>query len=53
MGFRFVQMKGIAPLQREIIARVKKNTLKNLKNLLFQNQQAKFNQSGYKKIILG
>jgi hypothetical protein len=39
-------MKGITPLQGEIIAK-SKNTLKFLKNLL-QNQQAKINQTWYK-----
>jgi hypothetical protein len=43
IGFKFVQRKGIALLQGEIIAK-SKNALKIFKNLLLQNQQAKFNQ---------
>jgi hypothetical protein len=43
-GFKFVQMKGIAPLQGEIIAKEQKYTELKKKKNLFQNQQAKFNQ---------
>jgi hypothetical protein len=44
-------MKGIAPLQGEIIA--KEQTCTELKKNLFQNQQAKFNQTLIVQIILG
>jgi hypothetical protein len=37
-------MKGIAFLQEEIIAK-SKNALKIFRNLLLQNQQAKFNKT--------
>jgi hypothetical protein len=43
----FVQRKGIAPLKGEIIVKME-NALKFCKNLLLQNQQAKFNQRWYK-----
>jgi hypothetical protein len=44
-GFKFVQMKGIAPLQGEIIAK-QIHTLKYFfENLLLQNLQAEFNQT--------
>jgi hypothetical protein len=41
-------MKGIALLQGEIIAKESKYTEFFLKNLLLQNQQAKFDQTWYK-----
>jgi hypothetical protein len=44
-------MKGNALAQGEIIAK-EKNTLKFLRNLLLQNQQANFNQT-YCKSFLG
>jgi hypothetical protein len=43
-GFKFVQTKGIALLQEEIIVKEYKCT-KKFKNLL-QNQQAKINKLG-------
>jgi hypothetical protein len=43
-GFKFVQMKGIVLLQVEMIVNI-------LKNLLLQNQQAKFSQTV--QIIVG
>jgi hypothetical protein len=49
-GFLFVQIKGIALLQGEIIVNEQKYT-ESLKNLL-QNQQANFNQIWY-KLFLG
>ena len=44
-GFKFVQIKGPASFQGEIIA---KNILTNLKNLLLQNHWANFNQTWHK-----
>jgi hypothetical protein len=38
----FGQIKGIAPLQGEVIAK-SENTMKIFKNFLLQNQQAKIN----------
>jgi hypothetical protein len=52
-GLKFVQIKGIAPLQGKVITYSKKvkNTLKIFKNFLLHNQLAKINQTLYKSFL--
>ena len=50
-GFKFVQMKGPALFQGEIITQIVKNRLTKFKNLLLQNHWANFNQTWHKASV--